>query len=213
MSFPTKVYQTLHTAYGDQQWWPAETHFEVMIGAILTQNTAWSNVELAIKNLVEADCFSAEKLHQLDTSVLATLLKPSGYFNVKSKRVKNFCHWYISNGGFEILREWDSDTLRTGLLAVNGIGPETADDILLYAFRREIFVVDAYTRRLFFRLGETPEKINYDSLQDYFHVRLDKDTALFNQYHALIVKHVKDVCKLKPLCEDCCLISFCDFHV
>ncbi|MFV2057327.1 MAG: endonuclease III domain-containing protein [Thiohalomonadales bacterium] len=213
MDIVLKVYNTLFDTYGDQQWWPAKAPFEVMVGAILTQNTAWSNVELAIQNLLAADCMTPEKLLLLESELLADMLRPSGYYNVKARRLINFCRWYQGNGGFECLQGWDTDTLRTGLLAVNGIGPETADDILLYAFRREIFVVDTYTGRLFFRLGQTSEKMDYALLQAYFHDRLEKDETLFNQYHALIVKHAKDICQIKPRCLDCCLSSICKFNL
>ena len=137
------LYQRLFSAYGHQHWWPAQSPFEVIVGAVLTQNTAWINVEKAIANLQAADRMDLERLHVLDHESLASLIRPSGYFNIKSRRLKNLCVWMIAEGGMDALNKLPTLQLRTGLLSVNGIGPETADDILLYAFYRPVFVIDS----------------------------------------------------------------------
>ena len=204
------VYKRLYESHGRQVWWPAETPFEVMVGAILTQNTAWTNVEKAIDNLKRANMLCPRAMLSCRQSSLASKVKPSGYFNIKAKRLRNFCEWYISEGEYTNLKKYETDTLRAMLLSVNGVGPETADDILLYAFNRKIFVVDAYTRRIFSRLGVVEKDIGYESLRACFEKQLSKEsTELFNEYHALIVLHGKDVCKTKPLCEKCCLSKHC----
>lgn len=207
-----RIYNTLYKFYGPQNWWPGETPFEVMVGAVLTQNTAWLNVERAINNLIEADALSAETIIAAHPKRLAAWLKPSGYFNIKAKRLKNYCQWYVQQGGYERLVEWPTEALRHGLLSVNGVGPETADDILLYAFDRPVFVIDAYTRRLFKRLGEIDGSEHYEALRQLFENSLRTATdrvQLFNEYHALIVIHAKDVCKTKPNCQACCLAKAC----
>ena len=181
------------------------------MGAVLTQNTAWSNVERAINNLRRAGCLEPDAILRKRDTALAGLLKPSGYFNVKAKRLKNLCSWYCHHGEYRRLRYWSSRRLRESLLAVNGIGPETADDILLYAFSRPVFVVDAYTHRIFSRLGQTNEDDDYHRLQDYFHHHLPSQSRLFNEYHALIVMHGKTTCRARPLCEHCCLRKDCSF--
>ncbi len=197
------VYQRLLEAYGTQDWWPADSIFEVMVGAILTQNTAWTNVEKAIGNLKHAKYLMPEGLLALSDEVLAQLIRPSGYFNVKSKRLKNLCLWIAENGGESKLAELDTETLRSSLLQVNGIGPETADDILLYAFERPVFVIDTYTRRLFVRLclieGDEP----YEELREIVEAGLEPDVILFNQYHALIVRHAKEKCLNTLDCRHC----------
>lgn len=207
-----KIYNTLYRCHGPQDWWPGDTPFEIMVGAVLTQNTAWLNVERAIANLVEADALSAQAILDVHPKRLGVWLKPSGYFNIKAKRLKNFCRWYLQHGGYPALSEWPTDALRKGLLAVNGIGPETADDILLYAFERPVFVIDAYTRRLFKRLGMIEGNEAYEDLRAYFETGLQRAAdrvGLFNEYHALIVIHAKDYCKTKPVCQDCCLLRKC----
>lgn len=205
------IYKSLVKHFGEQQWWPAETDFEVMVGAILTQNTAWTNVELAIKNLKQHGKLSAANLLALDHNILASLIKPSGYFNIKAKRLRNYCRWYVAQGGYQALVKLDTKTLRHELLSVNGVGPETADDILLYAFKRPMFVIDAYTKRLLMRLGLIQGDESYHQLQSLFHQHMDADVYTYNQYHALIVQHAKDHCRVKPLCEGCCLRRRCHF--
>lgn len=205
------VYRRLHRAYGPQHWWPGETPFEVMVGAVLTQNTAWSNVEKAIANLKQACALDAEVIANAPHSRLARWLKPSGYFNIKAQRLGNFCRWYLAQGGFESLNSWDTARLRQGLLSVNGIGPETADDILLYAFERPVFVIDAYTRRLHGRLGIVRGDEGYEHLRALFEAALKTraKAKLFNEFHALIVRHGKEVCRPRPRCRECCLLSGC----
>ncbi len=207
-----RIYNTLFKCYGPQGWWPGETPFEIMVGAVLTQNTAWLNVERAINNLLDADALSPEAILEAQPTQLASWLKPSGYFNVKAKRLKNYCHWYLQNDTYQGLSVWPTEALRSGLLSVNGVGPETADDILLYAFERPVFVIDAYTRRLFKRLGLIEGDEHYEELRQFFESGLRKSNErikLFNEYHALIVSHAKDFCKTRPVCEQCCLFKLC----
>lgn len=197
------VYQRLIEAYGAQSWWPADSTFEVMVGAVLTQNTAWTNVEKAITNLKHSDSLSLESILALSDEALAQLIRPSGYFNIKAKRLKNLCLWIAENGGESELDGLDTATLRSSLLEVNGIGPETADDILLYAFARPVFVIDTYTRRLFTTLCLIHGGEPYEVLRHNFEAGLEPDTGLFNQYHALIVRHAKEKCKQTADCRHC----------
>ena len=203
------IFDTLYACYGAQHWWPGDTPFEVMVGAVLTQNTAWSNVEKAIANLVARDMLDPARIVSVRQDYLARWLKPSGYFNIKAKRLKHFCHWYLESGGYPALRKIPTDRLRDTLLSVHGIGPETADDILLYAFRRPVFVIDAYTRRLFSRLGMIAGDEPYETLRLMIEQNLDADVDLFNEYHALIVKHAKDICRTRPRCDSCMLNARC----
>jgi len=203
------VYQQLFEHYGPQHWWPAESPFEVMVGAILTQNTAWSNVEMALANLVAHERLDATKIDATRSDHLANWLRPSGYFNVKAGRLKNFCRWYLDAGGFGPLSRLDTAQLRQALLSVNGVGPETADDMLLYAFERPVFVIDAYTRRLLARLHLFAGNESYDSLRIAIESALGPDVALFNEYHALIVRHAKEVCRPNPRCGHCVLLGDC----
>jgi len=205
------VYQSLFKKYGAQKWWPADSPFEVMVGAILTQNTAWLNVERALDNLKQANVFSPQKIIDSNHDVLAQCLRPSGYFNIKAKRLKNYCEWYVGQNEYTGLKHKRSTSLREMLLSINGVGPETADDILLYAFNRKIFVIDAYTRRIFSRLGLVDASLDYEALRTIFETELESETVvLFNEYHALIVLHAKEVCKKKPVCEVCCLQRDCE---
>lgn len=204
-----QVYKKLFNHYGPQYWWPGDTPFEIMVGAILTQNTAWTNVERAITNLKANDCLTPAAILAAPIEKLAQWLQPSGYFNIKAKRLRNYCQWYVDAGQFSKLKTWDTKTLRKQLLGVNGVGPETADDILLYAFERPIFVIDAYTRRLFSRLQLADVEMGYEDLRRLFEGKLTTDAALFNEYHALIVRHAKEVCKKRPSCEVCCLSVTC----
>jgi endonuclease-3 related protein len=207
-----QIYNHLFRHYGPQNWWPGETAFEIMVGAVLTQNTAWVNVERAMNNLLDAGALSAEAILAAHPKRLASWLKPSGYFNIKAKRLRNYCRWYLEQGAYTELSGWQTDELRQGLLSINGVGPETADDILLYAFERPVFVIDAYTRRLFKRLGMIAGDEHYEALRQLFESGLKKSpepVQLFNEYHALIVIHAKDYCKTKPLCRACCLRGHC----
>ena len=203
------VYHLLYDTYSPQHWWPGETPFEVMVGAILTQNTAWTNVEKAIANLVSHNRLDAGKIVATRKDHLANWLRPSGYFNVKTERLKNFCRWYLEKGGFRALSRMDTAPLRVALLSVNGVGPETADDMLLYAFERPVFVIDAYTRRLFVRLGLFNGNESYDTMRVDIESILGPETVLFNEYHALIVRHAKEVCRVRPRCGNCVLLDRC----
>ena len=207
-----EVFEVLLSVYDRQRWWPGDTPFEIMVGAVLTQNTAWTNVERAIANLKSNQALSPKKILAAHHRSLAAWLRPSGYFNVKAKRLKSFCQWLIEQGGERKLSKWDTHALRHALLAVHGIGPETADDILLYAFQRPVFVIDAYTRRIFKRLGLIAGDESYEVLRQWFEKELNQEpdkVELFNEYHALIVKHGKDICKTRPQCGACCLRKVC----
>ncbi|MCW8825796.1 MAG: endonuclease III domain-containing protein [Gammaproteobacteria bacterium] len=217
MSGPSTIYKRLFEQYGYQQWWPAERPFEVMVGAILGQNTAWENVEKAITNLKSSNLLTAELIVAGDIAELALQIRPSGYFNIKAQRLSNYCHWFLEQGGIEQLGMLDTVELRERLLSVNGVGPETADDILLYALERPVFVIDAYTRRIFSRLGLIEGDEGYETLRAWFesHYREmseKKQTQLFNEYHALIVEHAKRHCRKKPACSGCPLSSCCRFR-
>lgn len=205
----TRTYRTLLRAYGPQQWWPGDTPFEIMVGAVLTQNTAWTNVEKAIANLKAATALSPAAIVAADPLKLAEWLKPSGYFNIKAKRLRAFCVWYLAQGGYDVLARRDTETLRADLLAVHGIGPETADDILLYAFARPVFVIDAYTRRIFARLGLIAGDEPYEELRAFCERHIHSDVQTYNEFHALIVVHGKDVCRPKPRCDRCVLRPHC----
>lgn len=200
-----QIYQKMFDALGPRHWWPGETPFEVIIGAILTQNTNWSNVEKAIKNLKTAGKLSPEGMYELSVTELAELIRPSGFFNVKSKRVKAFINWLFSRyeGNLSKMFAQDLQALRGELLSVKGIGPETADSILLYAGNMPTFVVDAYTHRIFSRHELIPEESTYDEMKSFFEENLPEDVQLFNEYHALIVNIGKTFCKTKKVCEPC----------
>jgi endonuclease-3 related protein len=200
-----KIYHCLYTAFGPQKWWPASTPFEVMVGAILTQNTAWKNVELAIRNLRKAHCLNPKHLYKLNQRDLALLIKPAGYYNVKAQRLKNFLEYFWQNYRLNVSRMLKVRTqdLRRELLAVKGIGPETADSILLYAARRPVFVVDAYTRRIFYRHAIAQRNSSYEDLQKLFMQNLPRRAALFNEYHALLVFLGKHYCRKRPSCQEC----------
>ncbi len=200
-----EIYDTLYNAFGPQYWWPGETPFEVIIGAILTQNTSWGNVEKAINNLKKNRVCSINSLYKMQNKQLAALIKPAGYFNIKAKRLKEFMNFLVSNyrGSVKKMRTEDTQLLRNRLLSVNGIGPETADSILLYALEKPVFVIDAYTKRIMQRHKLVSDKTTYHELQTLFHENLPQDTRLFNEYHALFVKLGKDYCKTKPKCSEC----------
>lgn len=204
------VYNRLHTHYGPQHWWPGETPFEVIVGAILTQNTNWTNVEKAIFNLKSKGLLDPNKLLDLHPGRLAALIKPAGYYNVKTKRLKNFLRYFVDRFEGEIgkMRRLSVDVLKEELLGVNGVGRETADSIILYALEKPIFVVDAYTYRIFSRHSFITEDLEYDELQSFFMDNLANDVPLFNEYHALLVRLGKEFCRPKPRCEECPLKSF-----
>jgi endonuclease-3 related protein len=204
-----KIFKALYSIYGQQEWWPGDSQFEIMVGAILTQNTAWRNVSLAIDNLKNEELLDPTALLEAEPERMKTLIAPAGYFNVKYKRLRGFLE-YLKNADLERFRSTSIDELRSELLEVNGIGPETADSILLYAFDRPVFVVDAYTRRLFSRLGYGwMEKAPYKEVQEFFMRELPSESDLYNEFHALIVAHCKNICRKKPLCSACAISSHC----
>ena len=199
------IYKRLFDYFGPQGWWPADDPFEVVVGAILTQNTAWRNVEKAIKNLKEERLLNPSGLHRLSLEQLASLIRPSGYYNVKANRLKAFLDLLFNDykGDLDIMFSEDASRLRERLLGVKGIGEETADSMLLYAGGVPIFVVDSYTKRMLFMHKIISYESDYREVQHIFMKGLPHDPLLFNEYHALIVKVGKDFCKKKPLCERC----------
>ncbi len=201
----TEIYQLLFDRFGPQSWWPGETQFEIITGAILTQNTSWANVEKAIKNLKSAHLLTPEKLCHLDVSQLAELIRPAGYYNIKASRLKSFLSWLFNNydGQLQNLENLDTDRLRAELLAVKGIGPETADSVLLYAFDRPVFVADAYTARVAVRHGLIEPDADYEQLRELFQSNLPQKPQLFNEFHALLVKVGKEFCRPKAKCSGC----------
>jgi endonuclease-3 related protein len=207
----TEVYRLLLDRYGLQQWWPADAPFEVIVGAILTQSAAWGNVEKAISNLKQAGALTPLSLRKLPLDELAELIYPSGYYNAKALKIKSFVERLgdAHQDSLEKLFSLDVPSLRRELLTIHGIGPETADSIILYAAQKPIFVVDAYTRRIVSRLGLSPPRNDYSALQKLFMENLPTEEKLFNEYHALLVRHGKGVCKKVPLCDQCCLRSVC----
>ncbi len=202
------LFTQLHNAYGDLGWWPAQSRFEMIVGAVLVQNTAWRNVEQAISALKTQSLLSVEAICRLPEAKLAQVIRPAGYFNVKARRLKNLCFWWQAQCHLDSCA---TDALREGLLSVNGIGPETADAILLYAFDRPVFVIDAYTRRILVRLGWLSIQLDYEALRAVFERTLPQDSALFGQYHALLVEHAKQYCRSRPACSDCPLLTRCYF--
>jgi DNA-3-methyladenine glycosylase III (EC 3.2.2.-) len=201
------VFQRLFHHYGPQHWWPADSDFEMMIGAILVQNTNWKNAEAAIR-LLKPD-LTPQRLDRLEIWELAERIRPSGYYNVKARRIRAFLDWFRQYD-FDIgpLQTKDMNTLRSELLSIKGIGRETADSILVYVFQHPVFIVDAYARRIFFRIGlDLPD--DYDDFRAEVESRLPGDTTLLNEYHALLVEHGKQMCRAKPLCGGCPLESLC----
>lgn len=199
------IYRALLAEFGRRNWWPGETPFEVMVGAVLTQNTAWTNVEKAIANLKGEGFLDPGRLGAARRERVARLIRPSGYYNLKAKRLKALVAWYLARADGQVvsLRDAPTPALRAELLSVNGIGPETADSILLYALGRPVFVVDAYTRRAFSRHGAFDPSARYAQIQAFFEERLPCDTALYNEFHALIVALGKTYCRPKPQCGPC----------
>ena len=201
-----KVFDLLLAAFGPQGWWPADSPFEMMLGAMLTQNTSWKNVEKAIRNLRDADLLDPHALYGVPLEELEELLRPAGYFRVKARRLRSFLEFFIAryDGSTEAMFRTDLATLRGELLAVNGVGPETADSILLYAGELPIFVVDAYTHRIFARHGWVPYDADYHQTQDYIQSSLPDDAPMYNEFHALLVHTGKHYClKNKPKCAEC----------
>lgn len=200
------IYSKLYAHFGPQFWWPAQTAFEVIVGAILTQNASWSNVEKAIANLKKHKLLEPRKIYSLKQGTLAQLIRSSGYYNIKARRLKEFLKFFINNYGASIkkISKVKFSILRQELLSIKGIGPETADSILLYALNKPIFVVDAYTKRIFSRHKLLRDAASYAEAQDLFMAELKKDTKLFNEYHALLVALAKAYCsKSRPKCSVC----------
>ena len=200
-----RYYRRLLKAYGPQHWWPADSRFEIMIGAILTQNTAWRNVERAVANLKREGLMTPRTLDRVPLSRLAEMIRPSGYFRVKAGRVKAFVRFLTQQyeGDLKRMKSEPVGILRSKLLSVKGIGPETADSILLYALDVPVFVIDAYTRRVLNRHRLIPSKVSYDQIQLFFMGHLHLRADLYNEYHALLVKVGKEHCKPTPACQGC----------
>jgi len=209
----TTIYHLLLGRYGERNWWPADSPFEVAVGAILTQNTNWNNVEKAISNLRSANALSCIAICDLSRPKLENLIRPSGFFRQKADRLQLFCCYLRDNyqARLEKLLQQPLQPLREELLAQKGIGPETADSILLYAGSHPSFVVDAYTSRLLSRLGLLNGKEKYAEIRDFFMAQLPSDCALYNEYHALIVIHCKEHCRKRPDCMGCPLASACKY--
>ncbi|MEO0124393.1 MAG: endonuclease III domain-containing protein [candidate division WOR-3 bacterium] len=200
-----KIYERLFNTFGPQHWWPGDSPFEVMVGAILTQNTNWQNVEKAINNIKRANLLHPHKLLE-NREKISQLIRPSGFYKLKSKRLISFLKYFVEryNGEVKNFNKKETNYLRNELLSVPGIGPETADSILLYALNRPVFVVDAYTRRMLKRHNLISEKADYNDIQKFFESNLPRDIQLYNEYHALIVRLGKEYCKKNdPLCDIC----------
>ncbi len=227
------IYKQLLKAYGYQGWWPVTVSkeagpkyfpgdyshprnekeaWEIIVGAILTQNTSWKNVEKAIVNLINSKCLDLECISKMKTEKLAKLIKPSGYYNQKANRLKSLAKYLEKWPSLEAFFDRPVEEIRKELLAIKGIGKETADSILLYAGKKPIFVVDAYTRRIFHRLGLTNESLDYDDIRKLVESELSKaknKREIFNEFHALLVEHAKRHCRKKPICKDCPLAGIC----
>jgi endonuclease-3 related protein len=205
------IYNTLLENFGPQGWWPAETDFEVIVGAILTQATSWSNVEKSISNLKKKGVLNPKSLHEIKAGSLAKLIKSSGYFNAKARKLKCFMDFLHCNydGNLSVMLSQPKERLRKELLEVWGVGPETADSIILYAAHKPSFVVDAYTKRIFSRIGFLKANASYDEVKHFFEKNLPKGVKLYKEYHALVVELGKTYCRKKPLCKECCVNRFC----
>jgi endonuclease-3 related protein len=205
-----QIYRKLFFNFGPQHWWPGETPFEVIVGAILTQNTNWGNVEKAIANLKKARCLTPRSLYGISTKKLARLIKPSGYYNIKAQRLKNFIKFLFKEygGSLQKMKRETLGQLREKILSVNGIGPETADSILLYALDKPVFVVDAYTKRILSRHQLVQRDADYETVQGLFMDAFPAHAPTFNEYHALLVRLGKEFCRPDPLCGGCPLNGF-----
>ena len=205
-----EIFNLLYDAFGPRHWWPGDSPFEVIVGAILTQNTTWKNVEKAINNLKRANLLEPKALYRLPYEILVELIHPVGFFNIKAKRLKAFLNFLFEEfqGNLEEMFSLEMEGLRKKLLSIPGIGPETADSILLYAGGKPSFVVDAYTRRILSRHGLIHEEASYEEIRELFMDHLPSDVGLFNEYHALLVELGKRFCKTKPHCKGCPLEVF-----
>ena len=203
-----EIYELFRAHYGDPKWWPAKTPYEVIVGAVLTQNTNWSNVEKAIANFGEN--LSPEFIIKTDIENLVEIIKPAGFYNQKARYLKAVTKWYEKyNFNVETVKQNDLHKIRKELLSVDGVGKETADDILLYAFGFATFVVDAYTKRLIERLPVSFDDYSYDGIKKYFETNLSADVEIYNNFHAYIVLNAKKYCKKIPLCIGCPLELIC----
>ncbi len=200
-----EVFESLLDAYGPQHWWPGDSPLEIIVGAILTQNTSWKNVERAIHNLREEGLMSVDALWRVSPEELAELIRPAGYYRLKARRLRNLLEFLHEryDGSIEAMAATDLQTLRTELLSVNGIGPETADSILLYALSRPTFVVDTYTHRVLARHGWIGYDADYHTIKEHFEGELESDVQLFNEFHALLVRVGNQHCRKTPKCETC----------
>ena len=226
-----QIYIKLHFHFGNQNWWPVtldgdvapkyhksiklseKQKLEICFGAILTQNTSWKNVEKAIAQLNKNQLVDINKIIKMDNEKLAEIIKSSGYHNQKSKKLKNLCLFLKNNYNGNIKKMFSNSItkLRNELLSINGIGPETADSIILYAAKKPIFVIDAYTKRIYSRIFNIKKEFGYDELQQIFMKELNNDEKLFNEYHALLVELGKNICKKKPLCNQCPISNMCNY--
>jgi len=197
------IYRQMFRAYGPQHWWPGDTPLEIAVGAVLTQNTSWGNVEKAMTVLKSRRLLSLERLARLSPAELAPLIRSAGFHNIKAARLAAFLKWLRTHGGLAALSRTPTPELRTQLLACHGVGPETADSILLYALDRPVFVVDAYTRRILSRYGLIAGDEPYEALRMMFESSLPRRPRLYNEYHALLVRLAKVNCRPRPLCDSC----------
>jgi endonuclease-3 related protein len=207
------LFAALRAHYGPQNWWPGQSPFEIAVGAILVQRTTWENAARAIDCLEAGARLTPAGVLGLSADALAALIRPAGFYRAKTRCVRGFCHWLLAAGGFGRLGGRATDAIRNELLTLTGIGPETADCVLLYALGRPVFVIDAYTRRALARTGLYPEAntAGYEALRAWFESRLPADAAMFNEFHALFVAHGKSACRTRPRCEDCPIAGTCDF--
>ena len=226
------VYSELYSYFGPQYWWPVtkdndiepkyhksikldeKQKLEICFGAILTQNTSWKNVEKAIIQLTNNNLINIKKIIKINNDELAKIIKSSGYHNQKAKKLENFCLFLKSNYNSDLKKLFSLEikTLRNELLSVNGIGPETSDSIILYAAKKPIFAIDAYTKRIYSRVFGIKKELKYDELQKIFMENLPNDEKLFNEYHALLVELGKNICKTKPLCDKCPINKLCSYY-
>ena len=207
---PRAIFERLAAAYGAQAWWPARGPFEMMAGALLVQRTTWRNAAQALAALREAGALAPEVLARLCESTLEAMVRPAGTFRVKARRLQALARWYVDAGGFESLARRATPELRAELLALSGVGPETADDILVYAFGRPVFVVDAYARRILSRYGWTVTDAPYERISETVARALDRDAAVLGEFHALLVEHGKRHCRASPQCAGCSLAGQCE---
>ncbi len=207
-SGPMELYESLYAAYGPQHWWPAKSVMEMMVGAILVQNTAWTQAAKAVDALAANNLLSADGLLGVDDEILWGLIRPAGYFRVKARRLKSLAAFLAGYDDLGDLFSLETMELRRRLLRVNGVGKETADSIICYGARQPIFVVDAYTYRLFSRIGWVGEESDYDEMQELVHGSVPMETKLLGEFHALIVRHAKEHCRVRPVCNGC-PVEFC----